>query len=584
MNLRRQLLLVFSIILLITLLVGYSGYVSINANEKEVLKLSEEMNYIGTSRELRSSLASLHDKIVDFTLTNNFQQVEREIDILEDLLRKLDEFPKEQSKIRQVLHHLSVEEIAFYLAEIEDLTKEVNDFFEIKNQMLAQSLSGAASSLSSSSGNNEVRMEQELRRMETLKVSILKSLDKLIEIGNDDIDIRVTNMQSSTHANKIRILIILAVAILLGTIIPITMGNKIADPIIKLSDLVKKMGNHDLTKGIEKEPGLSTEVEVIFEEVENMRQNFIHLIRDITIASDDIHTSSAGLQSNSNTLATSSEGIKYAVEEIANNAIEQADNTQDFAHYFENMNLNIEKETAMMENLEDSNNSIEGVINGSTLLVTDLEKASEDTSNQVDEIKEVLTKTNQSISMVDQFITTINAISEQTNLLALNASIEAARAGDAGRGFSVVAEEIRVLADNSKEALEEITSIISQITGDNDEVMSKIESLDQVDQKQSLVVREIVDSFNKINEERVNLSRISSTLKEITDETARGSSALVSNVNNLTNISQENAAGTEEITSLVSEQNDLIENMHQSSSSLADLAAEMKESISKFRT
>lgn len=583
MNLKKQLLLVFSVILLITLLVGYSGYVSINSSEKEVLKLSEEMGYLGTSQELRASLAALHDKVVEFTLTNNLQQVEREISNLKNLLAKMEEFPQNQAKIRQILHHLSVEEIDKYLGEIDPLTADVNKFFEIKNQLLAQSLSGASGSLSRSSSNNEVKMEQELRNMESIKTSILKSLDKLIEITNDDIDIRVGNMQASTHANKIRILLILAAAILLGTFIPITMGNKIAGPIVKLSDGVKKMGSHDLTGEITKESGLSTEVQVIFEEVENLRQNFIHLISDISRASQDIHSSSADLQSNSKTLATSSEGIKYAVEEISNNAIEQADNTQDFAHYFDNMNSNIEKETDMMKDLEESNQSIEKIILGSNLLVADLQKVSKDTSMQVGDIKEVLTQTNASISMIDRFIDTIDAIAEQTNLLALNASIEAARAGDAGRGFSVVAEEIRLLADDSKKALEEITNIISQIISDNSQVMKKIELLDEVDHKQSSAVDEIVESFKKINEETVSLNTISVTLKDITDITASGSSSLLTNVSNLTNISQENAAGTEEISSLISEQNDLIDNIHGSSTSLANLAEEMKSSISKFR-
>lgn len=583
MSIRKQLIIVFTIVLLITLLVGYSGFVSLNSSEKEVLRLNKEMRYIDTNRELRASMSSLHDKIVDFALTNNNQEVEREMSVLNSALTSLDENLVNQSKIRQILHYIATKEIKSYLEKISLLSTEVEKYFEIENKRLMGDLSGEGSKLVDFAGDNKVKIMQELRKMDYQKTSILKTLDKLIEIGNKDIDIKVENMQGFIHSNKIIITAILIVAIILSIMIPLTMGNRIASPIVKLSDGVKKMGKHDLSQTIEKDRGLSTEVETIFEEVEHMRLNFIDLIKDLVKASEEIYQSSTVLKDNSNILADSSNSIKYAVEEIAQNTLNQAGNTQDLAQYFNMMNQHIEKEVHMVVDLEECNQSIKNVVLDSNRLVANLKEVSEDTSQQVGEIKTVIGQNNESISMIEQFINTINAISEQTNLLALNASIEAARAGEVGMGFSVVADEIRTLADNSKNSLEEMTAIISQIISDNNEVMNKISLLDKVDDKRIITVKQIVDSFHKIHEETISLNDISGILHEMAEKTSENFQNLVSNVEALSNISQENAAGSEEITSLIMEQDQLIDSIHRSSLILARLAEDMKQSTTKFQ-
>ena len=85
------------------------------------------------------------------------------------------------------------------------------------------------------------------------------------------------------------------------------------------------------------------------------------------------------------------------------------------------------------------------------------------------------------VKEVEEFATTIAGITKQTNLLALNASIEAARAGEMGKGFSVVAEEVRVLADDSKQASDSITGIIQRIFGLLQEVRtSNQENMDNI--------------------------------------------------------------------------------------------------------
>ena len=107
-------------------------------------------------------------------------------------------------------------------------------------------------------------------------------------------------------------------------------------------------------------------------------------------------------------------------------------------------------------------------------------------------------KTTEKAKNTHEIINIIQNISSQTNLLGLNASIEAARAGEYGRGFSVVAEEIRKLSDTSKDSIEKIGSIISDISDSVTNINTGLSTINTVSQKQSTAAEEITSSLNEL--------------------------------------------------------------------------------------
>ncbi|WP_079708699.1 methyl-accepting chemotaxis protein [Paraliobacillus ryukyuensis] len=131
-------------------------------------------------------------------------------------------------------------------------------------------------------------------------------------------------------------------------------------------------------------------------------------------------------------------------------------------------------------------------INNSSKMMLDIAKRSEETKNNIVELAEEVGK-------INEVVTLINDISEQTNLLALNASIEAARAGEHGKGFSIVAEEVRKLAERSVSATEQIRQTVEHILHDVDQIAKQSE-----------------DRANNINEESNKILAINESFEEIT--------------------------------------------------------------------
>ena len=184
-----------------------------------------------------------------------------------------------------------------------------------------------------------------------------------------------------------------------------------------------------------------------------------------------------------------------------------------------------------------------------------VEKNNSETVAYVKELNERTTK-------VADILSTIVDISSKTNLLALNASIEAARAGEAGRGFAVVAEEIRVLSEQTKQATENISVILSQLSSDVESVTSSIgNSVDSIEKQNRLIdetkgkfdaidggvnelitiiqsfektIGDIMDSTNVIAEEITGLSESSQDVVEASDE---GASRMEQSVDNMNKVS-----------------------------------------------
>ena len=203
--------------------------------------------------------------------------------------------------------------------------------------------------------------------------------------------------------------------------------------------------------------------------------------------------------------------------------------------------------------------------------------------NAVSQSAEVVGKLVESSKEISSITDTISHIAEQTNLLALNAAIEAARAGEHGRGFSVVAEEVRKLAEQSKTATEQISKLIGTIQTDTDSALKAMTEGTKEVKIGTEVVSEAGDAFKNIND---FVHDISDQIKDIgtaINIMSENNNKIVESISIVDKQSKQFVQETQSVSAATEQQSAAMQEIASSSHSLAVLAQDLQSAISKFQ-
>lgn len=229
---------------------------------------------------------------------------------------------------------------------------------------------------------------------------------------------------------------------------------------------------------------------------------------------------------------TSSE-ISGVVEQVADGAVMQAQNTDAAV---QSLNENIQELKNIVENENGNKMQLEDAMNKINNSYENVDSASKNIMNSLEKFNEVKVKganLEEKANDITSIVSIVSGISEQTNLLALNASIEAARAGEQGKGFAVVAESIRKLAEQSKEAVEEINSNLKQFVSEIKSLVDNIETQYsalanettnlgvvrnisfEANQSIQVVATSMINTINKLNTEADSITSVYDSIYQI---------------------------------------------------------------------
>lgn len=252
--------------------------------------------------------------------------------------------------------------------------------------------------------------------------------------------------------------------------------------------------------------------------------------------------------------------IDLTTEEMTKCTVVQANEIQDVNTKAVNIGKAVDNTFASVDVLANGYGKVMDYSSQVDALLEELTNISKETKESITAVHKKTNATNTSVVEIRKVTDLITGIASQTNLLSLNASIEAARAGESGRGFTVVASEIRKLAEQSKTLAAQITKIVDILIENSNssvEIMTKV--IDNII-RQNEKLSNTSEAFEGLGRE---MNGVSGAIEDITlamVELEGFKEDVIGSISNLAAMSEENAASSEEISASMQELNQTIEN------------------------
>lgn len=359
----------------------------------------------------------------------------------------------------------------------------------------------------------------------------------------------------------------------------------VLNPIFKIETLTERVAEMDFSQS-EEQARLNSrkdEIGLMARALTSLREHLVDVVAAIRENSNALIASAEALNSGATDTNTTMEQVENAVNDIANGATNQAEETQQAT---ENVILigDMVKDTGKtVEELMVSANAMKHANENAKQILSALRDINRQSGEYIDVIAKQTEVTNESALKIGEATKLITDIANETNLLSLNASIEAARAGEQGRGFAVVASEIQKLAEQSTESAGRIEEIINMLLIDSEKAVRTMGQVKEIIGQQTEHIVRTDKAFVEIQE---GVSASINGMQVISDKTQELDKArinVVDVVNNLTAIAEENAAATEETSASVVEVASIVTDIAEKAQGLNSIAEELEEKINIFQ-
>ncbi len=539
-NIGARLGIGFSALLAVMLAIAVLGLIQMASINAEIHKIVESNNaeakLLGT---MRYSINQRAIAIRNIVLLTKESEMQPEVERLQTLAKSYQEA---EEKLRA---KFSGDPNTF--AEEKDLFVKIE---EAKNITLPLAAKAVELGLVN---KNEEATKVLLSEVRPAQRKWLDLLNALINKQEELTALDVKKAEATYNSGRMTALVLSAIGLIFGALVAFFITRSITIPICEAVTIATRVAGGDLTSRIEVKS--SDEVGKLMQALKDMNDSLSKLIREARGNADEVSSAATELAA--------------AAGQVSNSSQYQSEAAASMAAAIEEMTVSINQisdhaNDAHSLSIESSARADEGgtIIHGT---ITEMEKIATSVTESAQTVQELAQQSEQITGIVN----VIKDVAEQTNLLALNAAIEAARAGEQGRGFAVVADEVRKLAERTSQSTIEISSMIGKIQDGIQRVTGSMQAgVDRVNHGMSQANR-AGDSVNQINSDS---QRVVSTVNDINAALKEQSAA-----------TNEIAKSVERVAQMAEENNAAVEETSKTAHHLEQLASSLQNTVGRFK-